>query len=134
MEIKYLNTIFLPTSPGRILGYTNTTCPYGWILIFIDSSLVLYSFCANFLHLIMWLIVSITTWPTFTILLSLLSFYSLWVFYTRVSSWTFDGVWVTTSLLRLLKTLLTIRVVPKNAVFLWCKFLPFIFPSLWGLF
>ena len=56
-------------SPGQILGCANTICSYGqisiflhnfqWITLLTQSCLVLYSFCANLLHLLtMWLIVS----------------------------------------------------------------------------
>ena len=59
-----------------------------WIPLLTQSCLALYSFCANFLHsLIMWLLVSCLS-------------YSLRVFHTSLSWWSFTGVWVTASLLK----------------------------------
>ena len=59
---------FVCDSPEQILGCAYTICSYGqisisshnsqWITLPAQSCLVLYSYCANLLHSVMWLIVS----------------------------------------------------------------------------
>ena len=93
----------------HLLAWSNFNFLYifQWITLPPQPCLALYSFCANFVHLlIMWLMVSSLSPYSLhllfccVLLLLLLLYYSLRVFHISFSWWSFTGVWMRASLLK----------------------------------
>ena len=72
-----------------------------WIILPTQSCLVLYSFCINLQHSLMWLMVWSLSPHDLNLLFSVYYYYLLIrVFHISVSWWSFTGDWVTASLLK----------------------------------